>query len=115
MVAEVANTLASVLRGVTITSYGDLQDDRQPYLTDVPVSLVENAQTVLDPATQTPMIVRSSICLVPAWAGIQDTDQILDQATGDIYSVQDIMQPPTLIGAPVDIKLLLRRISSVSA
>lgn len=112
MGAEVANTTASVLRGVTVTSYGDLQDDRQPMLTAVPVALIENAEVVNDPATQTPMIIRSSVCLVPAWTGVLDSDQILDEATGDIYSIQDIIRPPTTIGAPVDMKLILRRISS---
>jgi hypothetical protein len=112
MGAEVANTTCSVLRGVTITSYGDLQDDRNAYLTGVPVSLIENAEIVNDPATQTPMIIRSSVCLLPEWTGVLDSDQILDETTGDIYSVQDIIRPPTTMGAPVDIKLILRRISS---
>lgn len=112
MGAEVSNTAVTVLRGVTVTGFGDLQDDRGLLFTDVPASLIENAEIVNDPATQTPMIIRSSVCLLPAWTGVQDTDQILDQATGDTYAIEDIIRPPTFIGAPVDTKLVLRRISS---
>jgi hypothetical protein len=114
MGAEVANTTATVLRGVTVTGYGDLQDDRKPLITGIPVSLIENAQIVSDPATQTPMIIRSSICMVPSWTGVLDSDQILDESTGDLYAVEDIVQPPTTIGAPADLKLLLRRLSSTA-
>ena len=111
MVAAVANTTISLLRGTTTDAYGDTADAGIPILTAVPASVVETARSVLDPATQTPMTVRSTTCIVPAWTGVLNSDQIKDEATGDLYAIEDILMPPTLMGAPVDITLTLRRVT----
>lgn len=112
MVAEIQNALVTILRGTTVTAYGDVADNRQPILPGIPASLLETAQTVLDPATQTPMTIRAVTCYVPAWTGVLNSDQILDQTTGDVYAITEVVRPPTLTGAPVDLKLILRRISA---
>lgn len=115
MVAAVANTTVSLLRGTVTDAYGDVTDAAAPILSGIPAAVIERSQTVLDPATQTPMIVRSTTCVVPAWTGVLTTDQIRDDATGDTYAIEDILLPPTLIGAPVDVTLTLRRVSGATA
>lgn len=112
MVAEIQNALISVYRGWTFNQFGDVQADRQPFLIDIPAALLENQQTVLDPATQTPMTVRQAVCIVPSWTGVLNSDQIVDQSNGDVFAIESIVRPPTLTGAPVDLRLMLRRITA---
>jgi type IV secretory pathway VirB3-like protein len=45
---------------------------------------------------------------------VQDTDRLLDETTGDTYIVVSVTRPPTIIGAPVDLVLSLKRISANS-
>lgn len=110
----VPNASVSLLRGGTASNaYGDVIDgELVTYMTHVPATLIETGQTVLDPNTQTPMIIRSSVLLVPPWTQALASDQVIDESNGDLYMVQDIELPPTTIGAPVDLKLILKRISA---
>ena len=116
MVAEAANTTCSILRGVSYDEYGDLTDDMAAVTPGIPAVLVETTQSVFDPATQTPRTVRAATCRVPAWTGVLNTDQVKDDGTGAIYSIEDITRPATLISSPVggavDLVLTLRRITA---
>lgn len=109
-----ANTQVTLFRGGTAkNAYGDKIDaELVPYMQHVPACLTETSQNVLDPATQTPMTVRSSQLLIPTWTGALESDQVMDEATGDLYAVIDIVNPPTIIGAPVDLRLTLRRVTA---
>jgi len=49
---------------------------------------------------------------VPEWAGIVNTDRLLDERTGDIYMIIAVTKPATIIGAPVDTVLQLRRVTA---
>jgi hypothetical protein len=111
--APTTNTLCSLFRGTTVTQFGDIIDNPvAPYMEHVPATLIEKADIVLDPATQTPMTIRSSVLLLPPWTGAMNSDQVLDEATGDYYMIEEIVNPPTTIGAPVDLRLMLRRITA---
>lgn len=114
MVAAVANTYVSVLRGTVVDEYGDVQDSGVAVFTRVPASLVETQRTVFDPATQLPRTVRSTVCVIQDGLGLTNSDQIVDEQTGDKYAVEEIVKPPTLDGAPVDITLTLRRVTGIT-
>lgn len=116
MVAEVANAQISVLRGVDFSAYGDLEDNMAAVTPGIPAVLIETSTSVFDPATQTPRTVRSATCRVPAWTKVLNTDQIRDDATGTIYSIEDVTRPATLItthaGGRPDLVLTLRRVTA---
>lgn len=113
MSAQARNTTISLFRGTTTNAYGDIIDSGAgPLMRQIPAALYETAASVLDPATQTPMTVRSTECLLPSWTGALNSDQIRDEATGDLYMVEEIIAPPTFIGAPVDLRLTLRRVTA---
>ena len=114
MVAAVANTRVSILRGTTTDAYGDIQDAEVALYTGVPAALVETARTAFDPSTQTPRTVRSITCVIPDGLSVTNSDQILDEPTQQRYAIEEILRPPTLIGAPVDIVLTLRRVTGIT-
>lgn len=114
MGAETANTSATILRGTTSNWAGDMVDANEPVITGLPVTLVETGKTVQDPSSQTPRTIRQITCIVPEYAGVLNTDRIMDEATGDVYIVLAVTRPPTIIGAPTDRVLDLKRISSNS-
>lgn len=109
---EVANCTISLLRGTDVDAWGSLRDSGEPYMQGVPAFLAETSKTAYDRATQTPRTIRSTTCVVPDFIGVVNTDQILDESTGSKYAIEDIVRPPTLMGAPVDIVLTLRRITA---
>lgn len=110
MGAETQNASVSVLRGTTSNWAGDTVDAGIPVITGLPATLIETGKNIQDPSTPTPRIVREITCIVPAYAGVLDTDQILDEATGEKFMVLAVTRPPTIIGAPTDRVLVLRRV-----
>lgn len=112
MVAEAANCTVTLMRGTVPDDYGDVSDAGIPYLTGVPAVLIETSRNVFDPATQAPRTVRAATLKLPAYVAVDNTDQVQDEATGNLYAIEDITQPPTLMGAPVDLTLTLRRITA---
>lgn len=112
MGAETANTTATVYRGTSTNWAGDVVDSNVPFITDLPVTLIETGKTVQDPSSATPRTIRQIYATVPEWAGIVSTDRLMDQQTGDVYIIIGVTKPPTIIGAPVDQKLDLKRISA---
>jgi hypothetical protein len=112
--AETANTTASILRGTTSNQFGDQIDASTPVITGLPVTLIETGKRVQDPASPTPRTVRQIYASVPEWAGILDTDRLLDEQTGDTYIITSVTRPATIIGAPVDTVCQLKRVTANS-
>lgn len=111
-IAEITNTSASILRGTTSNQFGDTIDDDQVLIQHLPVFLAETGKTVQDPSTPTPRTIRQITCQVPQYVGVVNTDRVVDEATGDKYIIIGVTTPPTIIGAPVDVILDLKRISA---
>lgn len=113
-VAEVQNTTVTLLAGTAVNAFGDAVDAGVPQVQGVPACIIETSEKAWDPASQTPRTVRTIVCWLPYWsnplAGFEG-QQILDEQRGDTYFIEDIVQPSTLIGAPTDIRLSLRRVS----
>ena len=114
MGAETANTTCSVLTGSTVNQFGDVIDSNTPRISGLPITLIETGKTVQDPSTPTPRTVREIYCSVPEWAGVLNTDRIMDERTQDVYIVISVTKPATIIGAPVDTVCQLKRISANS-
>jgi hypothetical protein len=114
MGAETQNVQISILRGTTTNQFGDEIDSNVPLISDLPATLIETGKNTQDPSTPTPRTIRQISCWVPLWAGVRTTDRILDQDTGDIFMVISVTKPPTIIGAPVDEVLQLKRVSANS-
>ncbi len=115
MGAETANTSAAVYRGTAENQFGDQIDADIPVIQGLPVTLIETGKQVQDPSSSTPRTIRQVLCIVPDYAGISNTDRIYDEATGEVYIVIGVTRPPTLIGAPTDITLDLKRVSAQTA
>lgn len=113
-VGNLANTTVSILSGTVTDAFGDTIDASTITAEGVPACLVETRETALDVATQTPRTVRSITCWVPPWSGVEagtEGQQLKDETTGDVYFIESVVRPSTLIGAPVDYRLSLRRVS----
>jgi hypothetical protein len=115
MGAETANTFCTILRGTSTNWAGDVVDNNTPFISGMPITLIETGKSVQDPSTPTPRTVREIYASVPEWAGIVSTDRLLDERTQDVYIIIGITKPPTIIGAPVDIRLDLKRVSANAA
>lgn len=110
--APTTNTQVSLYRDSTVTPFGDITNTPvAPYMQHVPATLIETTAVVQDPATQTPRTVRASELLLPPWTGALNSDQVRDEPTGDLFMIEEIIAPPTTIGAPVDLRLILRRVT----
>lgn len=116
MVAEAANAYVSILRGTGYDGYGDVIDSSAEVATGIPAILIETVSSVMDPVSQQPRTVRSSMLKLPHWAKLLNTDQIRDDVTGNTYAVIEVTQPPVLtnmaIGGPPDLQVTLRRVTA---
>jgi hypothetical protein len=112
---EITNTTCSVLRGTSVDAWGNQQDAGVPYMQGVPAFLAETSRTAYDRASQTPRTVRTTTCVLPDYVGVSTSDQITDESTGYRYAIEDILAPPTLMGAPADVVLTLRRVTAATA
>jgi hypothetical protein len=115
MGAETQNAVVDVLRGSRSNWAGDEVDANDPFITGLPATLIETGKTIQDPSTPTPRIIREVLCIVPEYAGVLDTDRIRDHATGNLFMIMSVTRPPTIIGAPTDRVLSLKRVGGTGA
>lgn len=108
------NRAVSVYRGSAVNAWGDKSDVGALYLTNVQAAIAETSDTVFDPATQRPSVIRAVKCIVPGWADIRTTDTIQDSFTGWYYLVTSIEQEPGLGCRPPRQILTLRLRSGVN-
>lgn len=113
-VAETANTRCSVLRGTTANWAGDEIDANVPVIEHMPATLIETGHKTQDPSSPTPRTIREITLRLPYWSGVTDKDRILDEKTGDVFMVISVTRPPTIIGAPVDLLISLKRVTANS-
>jgi hypothetical protein len=111
---EIANCLITVCRGTEANAYGDLSDVGSVLYQHVPAAVTETTKTVFDPATQRPQTIRTSMCVLPSWADVLDSDTLQREDTGDFFMIESVQRQPTLIGVQPDIILSLRWRSGVS-
>ena len=114
MGAETQNCVISVLRGTTTNWAGDEVDANTPVIEHLPATLIETGRKTQDPSSPTPRTIREITLRLPYWSGVTDKDRILDERTGDIYMVISVTRPPTIIGAPVDLLISLKRVTANS-
>lgn len=115
MVAEFATGTCAVFRGTSENQFGDAIDVDIPVIQGLPCAIIETGKTTQDPSSQTPRTIRDVVAYVPQYAQVVNTDRILDEVRGDIYIVISVTRPPSLIGAPVDAVLGLKRISAATS
>jgi hypothetical protein len=109
-VQNLAQSSVSILRGTAPNAYGDLVPSGTAVYASVPAAIAETSRTVSDPATQAPRTVRAITCVMPGWADVLASDQLLDQATGLTYAIESVTAQPSL-GYPPDKVLTLRRVT----
>lgn len=110
MVAEAANASVTILRATGATKYGQ-PDVWTVLFSGVPAVLVDMVAGGPNTSSTTPTGTRTVEAHLPAAVGLLDSDHIRDEATGNLYVVGEISQPPTLIGAPVDTKVTLQLVT----
>jgi hypothetical protein len=103
-----------VLRGTTTSALGDVIPTGDAVMTGVPAFIGETGSKVQDPSTETPRTIRQVTGRMPAWAGVLNTDQILDERTGDTYIILSVTSPPSLFGRREDwpVVLDLKRVTA---
>jgi hypothetical protein len=106
------NTTVSQLRGTGEDTFGDPVDSGMVNQAGIPACLSETASQAMDPATKTPRTVRTAKCLVPDTSAWLTTDQLLDEPTGNLYMVIEVIAPTTLVGSAGLQSLILRRVTS---
>lgn len=105
-----ANTWASIYRGTTIDSHGDVIDDNgTPVSTGVPLSLVERAALVTRKDETTPRIVRQITGRVTRGTDVQAGDRI--RTADERWLIVDAVTPSNSQILPGDTKLTLRHVS----
>lgn len=86
-----ATGLASVYRGTTTNSYGDVVDDNStPAVTGVPVSVLEQTRSVSGDSDSTPRTVRYATGRAGADTGITVDDRLLYAPTGRWFRVTSV-------------------------
>ena len=71
-------------------------------MSGVPVFIGETSRKVQDPSTATPRTIRDITARVPGYCKLQNTDQVRDERTGDMFIVLSVTQPAALFGTPSD-------------
>jgi hypothetical protein len=108
------NRSITVMRGTAVNEFGDRTNVGTPLHTGIPAALAETKDVVFDAATQRQQEIRSITCVVPNWADIQDSDTLMDEATGSFYMVTGIQARPGIGYYPADKLLSLRERSGVT-
>ncbi|GAA0705349.1 hypothetical protein GCM10010193_70520 [Kitasatospora atroaurantiaca] len=110
----IATTWITVLRGTQETTFTDEIDTFTETgidaLTRIPASLIETTRTSQTPVSGTPRVVRATTARIRAGTAVQADDQIRDERTGRIYSIDQINQPAA-IGITAELRLDLTLIN----
>lgn len=104
----------TILRGTTVSDYGDESDVGTPVFSNVPAAIAEVSQTAFDPATQRPQIIRSLQGVMPGWAEVQLTDTLYEPATDRYFLIEDVSAEPGFGVYPPRQMLTLRVRSGVT-
>jgi hypothetical protein len=110
---ELQTTTITIMRGTTVSKFGDRTDVGTPLHTGVPAALTETSKQVFDRATARPQTIRTTMCVVPDWTDVTLADTIRDERTGNYYMIESLQVQPTL-GPPPDKILVLRSRSGVT-
>jgi hypothetical protein len=86
----VPTTTVSVLRGTTVTEFGDTVDSGAVYLSGIPASLIERSRTGISQTDEALRVYRYLVCRLPYGTDVKDTDQIKDESTGEVYSIASV-------------------------
>lgn len=89
-----ATTTVSIMRGTTVDEFGDSLDNSTVAASGIPLSIIEQSKRVFDPVTSTARVIRYYTGRATSGTDIQEGDRILDEATGSIYAIDYVSQPP---------------------
>jgi hypothetical protein len=110
---SLATTKVTILRGTRVDDVGDELDTMTPYRTGILGALIEKNSTTWDAATQERRTVRRIDLALPSGTDVLGSDQILDEETGQVYSITSLTQP-SAVGLVPDLELVLQRVTSVT-
>jgi hypothetical protein len=109
----IASNVVSVLRGTTTNAYGDEVDDpdnAQVVASGIPAQIVVTSARAYDPTSQQLRVIQTIAGVVQSDVDIVESDQLIDDRTGVIYTVESVTQE----GGPgftSDLELVLRRVT----
>jgi hypothetical protein len=108
-VYALATCLASVLRGTSTNTYGDVTDNATVAASGIPARIVVESKTVTDSASQTSRVVQRVLGVVGSAVDITDTDRLRDDTHSVVYAVEAVTQRGGP-GLTSDLELELRRV-----
>lgn len=103
-------TTVSILRGTTTNDAGDVLDSNTAVYTGILASVMERSRTGIDTLTQDPRVYHYTTVRLPAGTDILDTDRLLDEKTGLIYTIADVARLASPVHTP-DIRVDVNRVN----
>lgn len=101
-------TTVTIKRGTAIDEYSGEISNETSASTGVPMSIMEQSRTVIEPTTGTPMVIRFVTGRVDPSVDIRRNDRILDENDADIYymvlSVRQVQNPIVVMDKVLDLK-----------
>jgi hypothetical protein len=108
-VYALATCTASILRGTSANTWGDVTDNATVAASGIPAAITVKSRTVSDSATQTSRVIETVTGAVGSNLDIRDTDRLRDDTHGITYSIEAVTQPGGT-GLTADLQLELRRV-----
>lgn len=86
------NTTVSILRGGVADDYTGEVENESVAASGVLASVMERSRQVFDPASGSPVIVRTTTARFPSGTDVTTSDRVRDERTNITYAVQSVRQ-----------------------
>ena len=105
-------TTVAILRGIAADpdEWGSYNDDVPDAIvaTGVPAAVVEDSQVRFGTAELRAELVEQFTVRVPHGTDVREGDRLLDANTADVYTVNGVSRPQTIVG-PASVRLITKR------
>jgi len=109
-VRAIANTTISILGGTAEDEFGEQTDSGTVLSSEIPAAVTEQTRQMSTQENPTPHVVRFTVCRVGSDTQVEETNIVLDEGTGNKYTIQGKSQTGGF-GMKNDLRLDLRRIT----
>lgn len=94
-----------------VDEYGDPRDTDTPVATGVPASIIQQTVRQWLPAENRLTIAETHLGRLRGDVDVKPTDRLRDEQTGEIYTIEGLVQPQAPLGGRAAIRLELRKIT----
>jgi hypothetical protein len=113
-----ANTTVTILRGTSFDPEGDVEDVTAQIATGVlcQINAARNGTygvRVFEPGTTEPSTIRTFEGVMPSGTGVENTDRLVDEKSGNVFEVIAVIDPLYEYLQP-DLQLVLKRVTATT-